>query len=138
MAFRELNHRLQNIQGVIESCINRLKNADDNSKRKRWSMMREVLLVSGRDRIDREMTAYSKKRDAIESISCKISRDIYDTFIIADKNYKSLFDLVHNATTYSIEGKDASVSIGKVITDALLHIIEKLEAVQNDTENPDR
>jgi hypothetical protein len=129
-ALRALNHRLCNIQGIIESCINLLKNADDKSMIKRWSTMREVLMVTGRDRINIETVMYCTKKETIEGISREIYRDVYDKLTIADSYYKSLFDLIHNAIKYSDEDKNASVIAGEKITNVLVHIIKKLGVVK--------
>ncbi|MDR4504392.1 MAG: hypothetical protein MRK01_06300 [Candidatus Scalindua sp.] len=140
-ALRALNHRLCNIRGIIESCTNLLKYSDDKSMIKRWSTMRNVFMVTGRDRINSEMEIYCTKKETIEGISLEIYRNVYDKLALADSNYKSLFDLVHNSITCSDDNKNESVIAGEKITDILGHIIQKLEVIKVElqkTENPDR
>lgn len=103
--------------------------------------MRNILMATGRDRINREMVIYCTKKETIESISREIYRTVYETLTIANRNYKSLFDLIDHSMSYSDEEKNASVSAGKEITDLLVHIIKKLEVVKiglQKTENLDR
>ncbi|GJQ58520.1 MAG: hypothetical protein D8M57_08920 [Candidatus Scalindua sp. AMX11] len=129
-ALRALNHRLCNIQGIIESCNCLLKKEDAKSMIRRWSTVREILKATGRDRIHREMIIYCTKREVIEGISRKKYRYVYDKITIADSYYKSLFDLIHNSIPYSDEGKNASVIAGEKITKVLVHIVKKLEDVK--------
>ena len=61
-----LIHKLNNIIGLIESCINRLKNADEDALKKRWLFMKDVITTTGRDRIDKEIVFCKKLENTTE------------------------------------------------------------------------
>ena len=80
-----LNHRLSNILGFSETSMNRLKNADRDVVDKRWGTMRDVIMVTGRNRISKEIGLYRKERKKIEKISGDIYNGIYKRFLESDK-----------------------------------------------------
>ncbi len=55
--------------GIIESSMNLLNNADVNTREKRWITMRDALMVTGRDRINKEIDSFRNVRKSIEKVS---------------------------------------------------------------------
>ncbi len=125
-----LTHNLNNIVGLIESSMNLLKNADVNTLGKRWVAMRDVLMVTGRDRINKEIESFNNVSKAAESITIETYTDAYSKFLEADKYYKSMFDIFNDSNAYSDEVKNASFVCGNKIVYILKYIISSLEVVK--------
>ncbi len=125
-----LIHNLYNIMGIIESSMNLLNNANENTLGKRWIGMRDAVMVSGEDRINKEIDLFRNERKAMESVSMETYMDIYDKFSKADKSYKSMLDILVNSKEYSDKAKDTSFFHGNKIAYLLKHIINSLEVIR--------
>ncbi len=122
-----LIHSLNNIVGIIESSINLLKHANVNTLGKRWVTMRDALIVTGRDRLDKEISTFRNVRNAEGSISMEIETDAYSKFLKANICYKSMFDILINSEEYSNETKISSFDYGNKTVNILKNIINSLE-----------
>jgi len=111
-----LNHRLNNILGFSESSMNRLKNAGINTMKRRWITMRDVIIVTGRDRI--------------EKVSEEIYVDICKQLLEADKYYKAMFDQLDNSDEYSEKDKNITLTNGDKMIGLLKDTINKLETIK--------
>ncbi len=125
-----LNHNLNNVLGIIESSMNLLKNADVNTLEKRWVAMRDALIVTGRDRINKEIDSLINARKAIENVSMETYMDAYSKLLKSDKYYKSMFDMLINSKEYSDEVKNASFVFGNKTVHLLKNIINSLEVIR--------
>lgn len=124
-----LNHSLNNAVCIIESSMNLLRNADINTLGKRWRTAREALLVTGRDRINKEIDSFSTVSKTVERVSKKIYTDTNSQFLETDKYYKSLFDLIINSKEYSDEAKSTSFAYGNKIVYLINNIINNMEII---------
>lgn len=125
-----LNHRLSNILGFSETSMNRLRNADRDVVDKRWGTMRDVIMVTGRNRISKEIGLYRKERKKIEKISGEIYNGIYKRFLESDKYYKVMFDLLNRSEGYNIKDKKAVLASGDKLIRLLKDIVNKLETIR--------
>ena len=125
-----LNHRLNNILGFSESSMNRLKNAGINTMKRRWFTMRDVIIVTGRDRIEKEIELYRDRKTIIEKVSEEIYVDICKQLLKADKYYKAMFDQLDNSDEYSEKDKNITLTNGDKMTGLLKDTINKLEAIK--------
>ena len=125
-----LNHRLNNILGFSESSMNRLKNADIKTMKRRWITMRDVIIVTGRDRIEKEIELYRERKNIIEKVSEEIYVDICKQLLKADKYYKAMFDQLDNSDEYSEKDKNITLTNGDKMTGLLKDTINKLEAIK--------
>ncbi|GAX60345.1 response regulator [Candidatus Scalindua japonica] len=121
-----LIHRLNNVLGIIESCINRLKSADANTFNKRWFNMKEVIIVTGRDRLSKEIALYNKLENTIENRFAGIYYKIDKQLSEADLNYKAMFDLLDEPGDYSEENKVVLLTNGDKLVKLLKDIISRL------------
>ena len=127
---RILNHRLNNILGFSESSMNRLKNADVKTMERRWITMRDVIIVTGRNRIHKEIGLYSKRKGIIEKVSRGIYADIRKQFLEVDKHYKAMFDILDNLKEYSEKDKNTILTNGDKMLTLLKDIIKRLEVIR--------
>jgi hypothetical protein len=125
-----LNHRLNNILGFSESSMNRLKNAGINTMKRRWITMRDVIIVTGRDRIEKEIELYREIKTIIEKVSEEIYVDICKQLLKADKYYKAMFDQLDNSDEYSEKDKNITLTNGDKMIGLLKDTINKLEAIK--------
>ncbi len=125
-----LNHNLNNVVCIIESSMNLIKNADVSTLKKRWFAMRDILMVTGRDRINKETDLFRNVRKAVESVSIETYSDVYNQFLKADKYYKSMFDILTNSKEYSDEAKNASFVYGNKMVCLINSIINNLEVIR--------
>ncbi len=125
-----LNHNLNNVMGIIESSMNLLNNADVNTREKRWIAMRDALMVTGRDRINKEIDSFRNVRKSIEKASLETYKDVYSQFFNADKYFKSMFDIFSNSNEYSDEVKNTSFDYGNKTVFILKYIISSLEVIR--------
>lgn len=125
-----LNHNLNNIVGIIEVSMNLLNNAKGDTLGKRWVAMRDALMVTGRDRINKEIDSFRNIRKAVENVSMETYMEAYSKFLKADKDYRSMFDIFINSTEYSDEVKNASFGFGNKTVYLLKHIISILEVIR--------
>ncbi len=125
-----LIHNLYNIMGIIESSMNLLNNANENTLGKRWIGMRDAVMVSGEDRINKEIDLFRNERKAIESVSMETYMDTCDNFSKADKSYKSMLDILVNSKEYTDKAKVSSFFHGNKMVCLLKHIINNLEVIR--------
>ncbi len=125
-----LIHNLYNITGITELSMNWLNNANVNTLEKRWVGMRDALMVTGEDRINKEIDLFRNERKAIESVSMETYMDIYDKLSKADKSYKSMLDILVNSKEYSDKTKDTTFFHGNKTVYLLKHIINSLEVIR--------
>ncbi|MCP4252387.1 MAG: hypothetical protein GY775_03065 [Candidatus Scalindua sp.] len=119
-------HRLKNFLCVTESCTNRLKNADVKTLNKRWFFMKNVIITTGRDRLDKEIELYKKPENSIGTIY----NNIYKRFSKADGYYKVMFDLLDGSNGYSEKNKNMTLTNGDKLVELLNDIISKLEKIE--------
>ncbi len=125
-----LIHRLNNILGLTESCINRLKNADVKILNKRWFNMKDVIIATGRDRLSREIELYKKLENTIEKTVGGTYNNICEQLSEADVYYKSMFDLLDGSVDYSEKNKNMTLTNGGKLVERLTDIINKLEEIK--------
>ncbi len=124
-----LIHRLNNILCLIESCINRLKNADVKTLNKRWLNVKDVIIVTGRDRLNREIGLYKKPENTIEKTFVGTYSNIREQLSEADGYYKAMFDLLDGPDGYSEKNKNMTLTNGDKLVERLKDIINKLEEI---------
>ncbi len=127
---KALGHKLRNILGIIESGMNRLKNANSDTVAKRWGDMRDAIIVTERNRISKEIELYIKEREIIDRVSKETYADIYRQLLNVDKYYKIMFDILDNSKEYP--EKDTALINGDKMVKLLKDIINKLESVKNE------
>ncbi len=125
-----LIHRLNNILGLIESCINRLKNADVKILNKRWLFMKDVITATGRDRLNREIGLYKNPVNTIERTFGETYNIICKQLSEADGYYKTMFDLLDGPDGYSEKIKNKTLTNGDKLVERLKDIIYKLEEIK--------
>lgn len=125
-----LIHGLNNVLGLIESCINRLKNADVKTLNKRWLNMKDVIIATGRDRLNREIGSYKKLEDTIEKTLGETYNNICEQLTEADGYYKAMFDLLDGPDGYSEENKVMTLTNGNKLVGVLKDIINILEEIK--------
>jgi len=125
-----LHHNLNNIVGIIEVSMNLLNNAEVDTLGKRWVAMRDALMLTGRDRISKEIDSFRNVKKAVESVSMVTYMEIYSKFLKADKYYRSMFDILINSKEYSDEAKKNSFVSGNKTVYLLKHIISSLEGIR--------
>ncbi len=125
-----LIHRLNNILGLIESCINRLKNVDVKTLNKRWFNMKDVIIVTGRDRLNREIGLYKKSDNTIEKTFAGTYSNLCKQLSEADGYYKAIFDLLDGSDGYSEKNKNMTLTNGDKLVERLKDIINKLEEIK--------
>ena len=125
-----LHHNLNNIVGIIEVSMNLLNNAKGDTLGKRWVAMRDALMVTGRDRINKEIDSFRNIRKAVDNVSMETYMEAYSKFLKADKDYRSMFDILINSTEYSDEVENASFGFGNKTVYLLKHIISILEVIR--------
>jgi hypothetical protein len=122
-----LIHRLNNVLALIESSINRLKNADKKTLRKRWLFMKDVIIATGRDRLDREIEFYKKPENTIENAFEEIYDNVCKQLTAANGYYKAMFDLLDEPDGCSEENRDMTLTNGDKLVAILKDIINILE-----------
>ncbi len=127
---KTLNHRLNNILGMSESSMNRLKNADVKTMDRRWATLRDVIIVTGRDRINKEIALFRHRKKIIEKISTETYVDVYEQLLMTDKFYKAMFDMLDNSKEHSEEAMNASLVYGSKMVCLLKYIINRLEIIR--------
>ncbi len=125
-----LIHRLNNILSLTEPCINRLKNADLKTLNQRWLNMKDVLIATGRDRLNREIVFYKKSENTIEKLFVGTYRNIREQLSGADGHYKAIFDLLDRPDGYSEKNKKMVFSNGDKLVECLKDIINRLEEIK--------
>lgn len=125
-----LIHRLNNILGLIESCINRLKHADVKTLNKRWIAMKDVIIATGRDRLSREIELYKKTKDTIERTSGEKYKDVFKQFSEADQYFKTMFDLLDGSGDHSEKNKDTVLTNGEKLSGILRKTINEMETIK--------
>ena len=92
--------------------------------------MRDVIIVTGRDRIEKEIELYRERKNIIEKVSEEIYVDICKQLLKADKYYKAMFDQLDNSDEYSEKDKNITLANGDKMTGLLKDTINKLEAIK--------
>jgi len=129
-----LIHKLNNIIGLIESCINRLKNADEDALKKRWLFMKDVITTTGRDRIDKEIVFCKKPENTIEKVFKETYINSCEQLSEADIHYKAMFDLLDGPNGFSEENRDMTLTYGDRLVGILKDIINELEELKIETQ----
>ncbi len=124
-SIRTLKHNLRNILGFSGTCINRLKNANAETMGKRWITLKDVIIATGRDRMNKEIELYKKRKDIIEKVSMRMYKETYGQLLEADKYYKAMFDLLNNSNEYSEKDKNTVLKYGDKLISFLKDIINK-------------
>jgi signal transduction histidine kinase len=124
-SIRTLKHNLRNILGFSETCINRLKNADTETMQRRWINLKDVIIATGRNRINKEIELFGKKKEAIEKVAMRMYTETCSQLLEADKNYKAMFDLLNNSNKYSEKDKNIALAYGDKMIRFLKGIINK-------------
>lgn len=122
-----LIHRLNNLAGFSESCMNRLKNSDVKSVSKRWTTMKDVFVATGRDRLEREIESYRKISDIASE---EMHNDIIMRLSKVNKHYKAIFDLLDGSDTFSDNKKNTALNNGSNMVSLLKNTIIKLEEMK--------
>ena len=123
-------HRLKNFLCVTESCTNRLKNADMKTLNKRWFFMKDVIIATGRNRLDREIELYKKSEHSTERTFKETYNNVNKRFSEADGYYKVMFDLLDGSNGYSEKNKNITLANGDKLIGRLKDIINKLENIK--------
>ena len=110
--------------------MNRIKNADGKTIERRWATMRDVIIVTGRDRINKEIALFRHRKKIIEKVSEETYVDVYDQLLSIDKFYKAMFDILDNSKEYSEEAMNASFIYGNKMVCILKYIINRLEIIR--------
>ncbi len=131
---KTIQHNLSNILGFSESCINRLKNANIETMQRRWNTLRDVIIVTGRSRINKEIKLYKRRKDIIGKVSTRVYTDTCSQLLEADKYYKVMFDLLNNSNEYSEKDKNSALTYGDKMVRLLKDIINKMEAIKIELE----
>ena len=92
--------------------------------------MKDVIIVTGRDRIEKEIELYRERKNIIEKVSEEIYVDICKQLLKADKYYKAMFDQLDNSDEYSEKDKNIILTNGYKMTGLLKDTINKLEAIK--------
>ncbi|MBC8555352.1 MAG: hypothetical protein H8D23_37535 [Candidatus Brocadiales bacterium] len=124
-----LIHRLNNVLTLIESCINRLKNADVKTLNKKWFFMKDVVIATGRDRLDREIELYKKTENPTKKAFEETYNNVCKQLSEADGYYKDMFDLLDGPNGYSEENKNMILTNGNKLVGVLKDIMPKLSDV---------
>lgn len=127
---KTLNHRLNNILGFSASSINRLKIADAKVIEKRWANMRDVIVVTGKCRIDKEIELLKKRKEILEKVSRDVYTDVVRQLFEVDYYYKTIYDIVYDSNEYSEKDKNTALENGDSMIRLLKDIINKLEAIK--------
>jgi hypothetical protein len=129
-----LIHKLNNIIGLIESCINRLKNADEDALKKRWLFMKDVITTTGRDRIDKEIVFCKKPENTIEKVFKEAYINSCEQLSEADRYYKAMFDLLDGTNGFSEESRDMTLTYGDRLVGILKNTINELKELKIETQ----
>ena len=122
-----LIHRLNNLAGFSESCMNRLKNSDVKSVSKRWTTMKDVFIATGRDRLEREIESYRKINDISYG---ETHNDIIMRLSEVNRHYKAIFDLFDGSGDFSDNNKNTALKNGINMVSLLKNTIKKLEEMK--------
>jgi molybdopterin converting factor small subunit len=129
-SMKTLKHNLRNILVLSEACINRLKNANAETMQRRWFNFKDVIIATGRNRINKEIELYRRKKETIEKASMRIYTGICSQLLEADRNYKAVFDILNNSNEYSEKDKNTALKCGDKMIIFLKDIINKMEAIK--------
>ncbi len=125
-----LIHKLNNVLALIESSINRVKNADKETLEKRWLFMKEVLIATGRDRLDSEIELYKNTESttgkALQATYKSVDRQLSE----ANGHYKAMFDLLNGPDGCSEENRDMTLTNGNRLIAILKDTVNILEKVK--------
>ncbi len=125
-----LIHKLNNVLALIESSINRVKNADKETLEKRWLFMKEVLIATGRDRLDSEIELYKNTESttgkALQATYKSVDRQLSE----ANGYYKAMFDLLNGPDGCSEENRDMTLTNGNRLIAILKDTVNILEKVK--------
>jgi hypothetical protein len=122
-----LIHKLNNVLGLIESCINRLKCADEDALKKRWLFMKDVITATGRDRIDKEIEFYKKPENTIEDGDEETYNNNCKKLSEANGYYKAIFDLLDGQDGSSEENRNMTLTNGDKLVGILKGIINQMK-----------
>ncbi len=125
-----LIHKLNNVLALIESSINRVKNADKETLEKRWLFMKEVLIATGRDRLDSEIELYKNTESTIGKALQATYKSVDRQLSEANGYYKAMFDLLNGPDGCSEENRDMALTNGNRLIAILKdtgNILEKVK-----------
>lgn len=110
---------------LIESYIIRLKNTDEKILNKRWLFMKDVVIATGRDRLDREIGLYKNPENTIEKTYNNACKQLSE----ANGYYKAMFDLLDGQDGCSEENRDMTLTNGDKMVAILKDIVNKLKEI---------
>ena len=125
-----LIHKLNNVLALIESSINRVRNADKETLDKRWLFMKEIIVATGRDRLDREIELYKNTESTIRKALQATYKSAYRQLSEASGHYKAMFDLLNEPDSCSEENRDMTLTNGNRLIAILKdtgNILEKVK-----------
>lgn len=125
-----LIHGLNNILGLVECCINRLKKSETQTLKKRWFFMKDVMIATGRDRLDREGELYKRPENRREQEFTEEYNNISGQLSDASGHYKAIFDLLEGPDSYSGENTEITLTSGDKLVELLKDIINRLEEIK--------
>ena len=125
-----LIHKLNNVLALIESSINRVKNADKETLEKRWFFMKEVLIATGRDRLDSEIELYKNTESTIGKALQATYKSVDRQLSEANGYYKAMFDLLNGPDGCSEENRDMTLTNGNRLIAILKDTVNILEKVK--------
>ncbi len=122
-----LIHKLNNVLALVESSINRLRNADKEILEKRWLFLKEVIIATGRDRLDSEIELYKSMENAIgkafQATYKSVDRQLSET----NEYYKAMFDLLNGPDGCSEENRAMMLTNGNRLITILKDTVNILE-----------
>ncbi len=125
-----LIHKLNNILALIESSINRVKNADKETLDKRWIFMKEVIIATGRDRLDSEIVLYKNTESTIENELHVTYKSVDRQLSEANGYYKAMFDLLNEPDACSEENRNITLTNGNRLIIILKDAVNTLEKIK--------
>ncbi len=125
-----LIHKLSNVLALVESSINRVKNADKETLDKRWLFMKEVIVATGRDRLDSEIVLYKNTQSTIGKALQATYKSVDRQLSEANGYYKAMFDLLNEPDDCSEENRNITLTNGNRLIIILKETVNTLEKVK--------
>ncbi len=125
-----LIHKLNNVLALIESSINRVKNADKETLDKRWLFMKEVIVATGKDRLDSEIELYKNTQSTIGKALQATYKSVDRQLSEANGHYKAMFDLLSKPGSCLEGNRDMTLTNGNKFIIILKDTINVLEKVK--------
>lgn len=91
--------------------------------------MKDVVIATGRDRLDREIELYKKTENPTKKAFEETYNNVCKQLSEADGYYKDMFDLLDGPNGYSEENKNMILTNGNKLVGVLKDIMPKLSDV---------